>query len=127
MDYLYYKLYKVMLKSSVKDIAEYMAAVAMGALFGINIVIVSALFAKLDLLPFIYKTSTMGGTSTGILIIFIGLYYIYEKRYEKVIVKYRNENKRQSLKGNIIISLYVLISFISIFLVAFFKPGYLPK
>jgi hypothetical protein len=116
-----------MLKSSVKDIAEYMAAVAMGALFGINIVIVSAFLAKLDLLPFIYKTSTLGGTCTGILILFIGLFYIYGKRYEKVIEKYRDENEGQRLKGNIIISLYVLILFISIFLVAFFKPGYLPK
>ncbi len=127
LDYLYYKLYQAMLRSSTKDIAEYTAAIAMGGLFGVNIVIVSAFLSKLDISSFLYKDSATGGICTALIMVMLGVLYIRKKRYERVNEKYRDEPNAQRIKGNAIVALYVGISFIAIFAVAFFKPGYLPK
>lgn len=127
MDYLYYKLHRVMLKSSMKDIAEYMAAVAMGGLFGVNLVVINAFLAKLDMVPFLYRSSAVGGGFTVLLMLVIGFVYLNGKKYVEINEKYHEESDSDRVKGNLIVALYVTISFVSIFLVAFFKPGYLPK
>lgn len=110
----------------MKDIAEYSAAIAMGGLFGVNIVVVSAFLSKLDIYPFLYKDSAVGGTCTALIMVFLGMFYIRRKRYKQVTEKYQDEPNAQRIKGNIIVALYVGLSFISAFTIPFFKPGYLP-
>jgi hypothetical protein len=56
----------------------------------------------------------------------IGLYYYRNEKYKGVILKYSGESNRKRIIANTLISLYVAISFISIFFIAYFKPGYLP-
>lgn len=55
----------------------------------------------------------------------MGVAYIYynKNRTDALIEKYIKESNSKRIKGNIIVSIYVAISFLSIFAVAFFRPG----
>jgi len=60
IDYLYYKLYKASLRSSLKDIPHLVASASLGALVGVNVIIISAFLAKIDLAPFYLKIQNLG-------------------------------------------------------------------
>ncbi|PQV56477.1 hypothetical protein CLV53_1396 [Sediminibacterium magnilacihabitans] len=127
LDYLYYKLYRAFLRSSIKDIAVYVAPVAVGSLLGVNLFVINGFLAKLDLLPFFYSSSFQAGFFTVLLMVIFAFYYLAKGRYKRIIEKYTDEPNAQRIRGNVIVALYVSISFIAIFAVAFFKPGYLPQ
>jgi hypothetical protein len=59
--------------------------------------------------------------------VIFAFYYLAKGRYKRIIEKYTDEPNAQRIRGNVIVALYVSISFIAIFAVAFFKPGYLPQ
>jgi len=122
IDYLYYKLYQASLKSSLRDIPEFMTAVSFGGLLSANLLVISAFLAKLDLLPFLFSNKAQAGGFAFITIVFTMIYYRKE-RYKAIIVKYSQENNKDRIRGNIIVSVYVALSFLLIFAVAFFKPG----
>lgn len=48
--------------------------------------------------------------------------YYNKVRYKQILTKYSQESEKERIKGNIIVALYVIISFLLIFLVAFFRP-----
>jgi hypothetical protein len=127
LDYLYYKLYRAFLLSSIKDIAAYVAPIAVGSLLGINIFVINGFLAKLDLIPFFYSSSFQAGFFTVLLMVIFAFYYLTKGRYKRIIEKYTDESNAQRIKGNVIVAIYVSVSFIAIFAVAFFKPGYLPE
>ena len=120
-DYLYYKLYQASLKSSLNDMPMFMTAVSFGGLIALNIFVIVGFLAKLDLLPF-YTNKHQAGLSVVACII-LTTFYFNKKRIELILKKYSQESNRKRIKGNIIVSLYVAISFLSIFAVAFFRPG----
>jgi len=122
IDYLYYKLYKAFLRSSLKDIPHLVASASLGALVGVNVIIISAFLAKIDLAPFLFKDSKLGGWLNALLILAALLYYNKRKR-ELVLEKYSQESEAHRRTGNAIVWLYVILSFILIFVVAFYKPG----
>ncbi len=126
LNYLYYKLYQAVLKGSLKDIPEFIAPVYLGGLIGINFIVINAFLAKMNLIPFVFTNPKQGSFLIAFLIILAFIYFGKAKR-ETVIKKYEVETNRQRIKGNAIVSVYVGISFLLIFAVAFFKPGYLPK
>ncbi|SRR5690554_6176811 len=119
--YLYYKLYQASLKSSLNDMPMFMTAVSFGGLIALNIFVIVGFLAKLDLLPF-YSNKHQAGLSVVACII-LTTFYFNKKRIELILKKYSQESNRKRIKGNIIVSLYVAISFLSIFAVAFFRPG----
>jgi len=119
--YLYYKLYQASLKSSLNDMPMFMTAVSFGGLIALNIFVIVGFLAKLDLLPF-YTNKHQAGLSVVACII-LTTFYFNKKRIELILKKYSQESNRKRIKGNIIVSLYVAISFLSIFAVAFFRPG----
>lgn len=121
-NYLYYKLYQAFLKSSMHDIPEFLAPVGLGGLLSSNILVVSAFLAKLDILPFLFSNKGQAGGFSILLVILTMLYY-RKKRYIKILKKYSQESKKQKLKGNMVTIIYVILSFLSIFAVALFKPG----
>lgn len=122
LNYLYYKLYKASLKSSLNDIPEFFAAVSFGSLIGNNLIVLNMLLSKLDLLPFLLRNKYLGGLFV-IVIMMITFYYFKGIQLKKVLDKYANETEKNRIKGNILIAIYVAISFLSIFAVAFFRPG----
>ena len=125
-NYLYYKLYQVVLKGSLKDIPQLIAPVFMGGLIGLNLIVIIAFLAKINWIPFLFATPAQGSYLIAFLIILIYFYFGKEKR-EKVIGKYEVEANAQRTKGNFYVAIYVGVSILSIFAVAFFKPGYLPR
>ncbi|MDR1975043.1 MAG: hypothetical protein LBQ31_10330, partial [Bacteroidales bacterium] len=53
--YLWYKIYRAALKSSLKEAPFFLAALSFSLLIHISIVEVNVLLAKLDILPFMYR------------------------------------------------------------------------
>ena len=120
--YLYYKLYQASLRSSLYEIPRIMTAVSFGVLVDLNVLVISAFLAKIDVLPFLFSSPIQGSFFAIGSIILTGLYF-YKKRIELILNKYSQENNRARIKGNIIVSIYVAISFLAVIVVAFFRPG----
>lgn len=120
--YLYYKLYQATSKGSLYDIAAFAASVYFGGLIAVNIFVITGFLAKLDLLPF-YTNKYQAGLSAVICIVLSCIYFLYNKKHEYILKKYSQEDNRTRIKGNIIVSIYVAISFLSIFAVGLFKSG----
>jgi len=122
LNYLYYKLYQASLKSSLKDIPDFMASVSFGGLISVNVLVLNAFLAKMDILPFLFSNKIQVGIFVITTILFPMIFYT-KKRYKLLQKKYSIENNAERKKGNIIVIIYISISFLSIFAVAFFKPG----
>lgn len=126
LHYLYYKLYQAALKGSLKDIPEFMAPIYLGCLLGLNLIVIIGFLSKINLIPFLFGTPAQGSYLIAFLMVLAYLYFGKNKRGE-IIKRYEVEANSQRVKGNIIVTIYVAISFLSIFAVALFKPGYLPR
>jgi len=121
-NYLYYKLYQASLKSSLRDIPEFLAPVFLGGLVSANILVISAFLAKIDVIPFLFSSKEKGGAFSLALIV-LAMFYYRKERYRPIIKKYSQENDKERIRGNVIVAIYVALSFLLIFAVAFFKPG----
>lgn len=121
-NYLYYKLYQASLKSSLSDIPDFMTAVSFGGLISVNILVISAFLAKIDVMPFWFSSKEQAGGFAFVVIVLTKFYYRKE-RYRLIIKKYSQENDKERIRGNVIVAIYVVLSFLLIFAVAFFKSG----
>lgn len=122
INYLYYKLYQASLKSSLRDIPYIFASALLGGLISVNIIVLNAFLAKTGVLPFLFSSPKQGGWITAAFIVLVMLYYRKDKR-EAILQKYSQESEGERKKGNAIVAVYVGISFLLIFAVAFYKPG----
>ena len=120
--YLYYKLYQAALKSSLKDIPQIAAAAWFGALIGANIFVINGFLAKTIALPFLFSNPKLAGLFAALLIALVMIYFRAEKR-TIIIEGYSQENEKTRKRGNAITAVYVGMSFLLIFVVAFFKSG----
>jgi len=120
--YLYYKLYQASLKSSLKDIPEFMTAVSFGGLININIMVLHILLSKFNITSYMFSNSTEVGVFALISIALSMLYY-NKKRIKLILEKYSQESNKQRIRGNLFVAVYVGISFLLVFLVPLFKPG----
>jgi hypothetical protein len=121
-DYLYYKLYRASLLSSLRDIPHILAPVYFGGLVSVNILVIYLFLVKIDALPFLFTDTKQGGMLTALMIVLAMLYYRKAKR-TTLIDKYSLESNKERKRGNAIVAAYVVISFLLIFAVAFFEPG----
>src|SRR5690606_9812828 len=120
--YLYYKLYQASLKSSLKDIPEFMTAVSFGGLININIMVLHILLSKFNITSYMFSNSTEVGVFALISIALSMLYY-NKKRIKLILEKYSQESNKQRRRGYLFVAVYVGISFLLVFLVSLFKPG----
>ncbi|AZI66170.1 hypothetical protein EIB71_00075 [Kaistella daneshvariae] len=120
--YLYYKLYQASLKSSLRDIPEFMTAVSFGTLLSLNFITLCMLFAKLDIIPFLFANQTQGGIFAFINIILTMLYY-RKKKSQSIIDSYSQEDRTERIKGSVMVAIYVAISVLLMFIVPLFRPG----
>lgn len=121
-NYLYYKLYQASLKSSLRDIPEFLAPVFLGGLISANTLVLNAFLAKLDLVPFLFANRAQGGIFALVVIVLTMLYY-RKGRYQPILKKYSQESDKARIRGNAIVAIYVGVSFLLIFAAAFFRPG----
>lgn len=122
-NYLFYKLYSAHKKGSMNDIAEFAAAINFGLLIAINFFVVFGFLAKLNVIPFFYSNKYQAGFAVIACIILSIMYFLLNKRYKTIFEIYSQESKKDKLRGNIIVVSYVIVSFLSIFAVAFFRSG----
>src|ERR1700692_546360 len=122
LNYLYYKLYRAALKSSVKDIPNIAAGAWFGGLISANLLVIYLFLVKINILPYLFGNSMQGGWFFALFIVLAILYYKKDKR-ESILEKYSQESNDERRKGNTIVAVYVALSFLLIFAVAFFKPG----
>lgn len=123
-DYLYYKLYQATLKGSLKEMPHFMAPIFFAGLIGVNILVIYLFLVKIDVLPYVFK-NTKQGSWLILVIIILSIIYFGKNRRLAILEKYACESNKNRIRGNIIVSIYVAISFLSIFAVGLFKPGQL--
>jgi hypothetical protein len=116
-------LYQATLKGSLNDIAEYTSSIYFGALISLNIFVIVGFLGKLELMSFPFSNKYEVGILMVICILFSLIYFLYKKRYKIIAEKYLKEDRKKRVRGNIIVSVYVVISFLAIFAVAFFRPN----
>lgn len=122
-NYLYYKLYRAAKLSSLRDTAKFTATIFFGGLIGANIFVLSGFLAKLNIFPFLFSNKYQATLFGFTCIVLASLYYLSNKRYKSIFKKYSQESEKDRIRGNIIVAIYVAISFLSIFAVAFFRPA----
>ena len=82
------------------------------------------LSVKLNLLPYLVTDTKQGGWLVVIGIILAFAYFRESKRLA-ILKKYSGESRKERIKGNTIVAIYVGLSFLSIFALGLFKPGIL--
>lgn len=122
-EYLFYKLYRAVQLSSLADTAEFTASIFFGGLIAVNIFVINALLSNVHITEFFLKTGEQAGLFGFLCILFSCFYFLSKIRYRKILTKFSKEADVQRVRGNVIVAVYVAISFLSIFAVAFFKPG----
>lgn len=123
LDYLYYKIYRANLIGSAKNIAQFVAPIYLSGLILINIFVLGAFLRKIDLLPFFFRDKRQIIAFLIFLFVISNFLFLYKKRYKKIISKFERESEHDRKRGNLIVWLYTIISFLLIFAVAFYKPG----
>ncbi len=121
-NYLYYKLYQATLKGSLKDVPQFITPFYFAALISVNILVINAFLAKVGVMAYFFLNKKL---AIVLVLLLVGIAYIYynKSRTDALIEKYIKESNSKRIKGNIIVSMYIAISFLSIFAVAFFRPG----
>ena len=127
-DYFFLKFYNRSLKSSLKEQPRHLASLLFGLFINFNIVEISMVLAKLDILPFIYPfdDKTIAYMSTPVLAVIV--FFIYKKsRIEEIKIKFSKEEfKHMKRKLNIVFTLYIVFTILALFIILFWKANYLP-
>ncbi|MDR1553108.1 MAG: hypothetical protein LBS69_06570 [Prevotellaceae bacterium] len=107
IDYLWYKMYKMSFYTR-----EPYPTVPMVTLLFVNSYTICLVVFGMDVASF--------GTSILLIILcsFIAHPYTRYKKKRKIIRKYYNESEKSRIRGNIIVTVYVILSFVVVFLVA---------
>jgi hypothetical protein len=121
--YLWYKLYKASLKSSLKEIPILFSGALFSLFIHLNIVALSIFFSKLDIFPIIYQNKTQA-TLFSIVLLVLSWGYFNGNRAKTIIDRFSKENKKQRIRGNIFVTTYIILSIILLFMLMFYKPGY---
>lgn len=121
ISYLYYRFYRFWLKSSIAEGATIMASLSLGVLLSINILSVWTLLVTCDLvfLPSKYEFIIL---MCGV-ICFLFLYFFTKKRYKKVIDNFKEESNSNRIAGNIILTIYIIFTFLFLVFIAFYNGG----
>jgi hypothetical protein len=116
IDYLWYKIYKAQSfidgkKRPLRDIPF------MGVLLGINLVCITWLiygdiFDNFIIFIFVLDTIIISP-------------YFCEKKQAKILWKYKNESEKSRIRGNFIVTIYVILSLAAPLIIAKLRNGYI--
>ena len=125
MNYLYYKLYRIALKTAWKDIPEVMSSGIFFVLLFMNFLSINALLSKFSIIPYILlKKDKIDIYIISVILIGFVLLYFNKRRRVAIIEKYSKESEFQRKRGNVILLLFIALTFVLVFTVAFFRPRY---
>ena len=113
MNYLWYKIYKIMKKWGWPSLAVYNASLLLGFCFSLNIITLLIVSKRnLSVAIGINNTYWILGIIFFLPLIILLSHYCQKKNWYRVIKYYINEPERVKIVGTIGVSLYVLISFV---------------
>ncbi len=92
-----------------------------GGLISINLLVIYLFLVKLNVFPYLFTDVKQGGFFTALMIAFAILYYNKNKS-AAILNKYSSESEKERKSDNLIVVVYIGISFLLIFVVAFFRP-----
>ena len=124
LHYLFYRLYRAYLTNSgYSQIPDFSASMHLVLLISLNVLTLNLFLVKLKLTSYslLSINKFMPFLLAFCLISFI--YFANKKRQKKIIEKYSTENNTDRIRGSIIVGIYVALSFLLIFAVAFFRHG----
>ena len=126
-DYFFFKFYQGILKSSVPELPRFGASLVFGLLINLSVFEISMVLAKLDILPFIYPDNkTIQYLSTPFVVAIVFLIY-NNSRIDAIKLKFaEDEFKPMKRKLNIAFTLWIVLTILVIFIIPWWKPGYLP-
>jgi len=126
-DYFFLKLYNGTLKSSMPEFPRALPSLVLSLTIVVNLMIIDGFLAKLDILPSVFFHKYTVVISLIIMFIFLLLRY-KNKRIAEIKIKFASDEFKPRKKIlNIAFVLYLVLTYILVFLVASYKPGYLPK
>jgi hypothetical protein len=114
--YLFYELYQVAKKSSLKDIPIFYAVIIFSSLIGINLMTIIIFFEKVNFLPRVFAKNYYGGIFMAI-ILTISMLFFNKKRVKIIQNEFSVESVSNSKKGFMVIIIYIIISFLLLFLI----------
>lgn len=123
MRYLYYKLWQTFKRIPTNDMPAtnamlFMSMCHIANIFFFQIVLDHNSFVNLK---FNSKSEIYSYTiPLGLLVIVLDYLYLYRNK-DKIYKKYKDESKRRKLTGNILLILYIVVSFALVF---YFGPKY---
>ena len=130
LETLWYRIYLHLIKGNrPKWIAIFMASIGWATFINLAIMTLSALLAKMDIFPFMYPDEYPESYDPALILQIISailalVYFII--RSKAIIRKFSNETVEQQKKGHKRMINYLIVLIVSIFVVAFIRPGYLP-
>ena len=104
-DYLYYRFYRLWLKSSIAEGAVIMAILSFSVMLTTNILTVWGILVQYSLIS--YPSDCEYWILFSIIIGVVFVYLFFKGKYKKIVDKYKQEQR--DLFGNIILLLYVSI------------------
>jgi len=122
IDYLFYKLFRASQRSSVPEIAGLLAEMFLTICLSFNFLAIVALLKKTNVINYFPTKNDFIYISIGIFMLTCLLHF-FKFRYKRIIEKYQNEDYTSKVRGNLIVTLYVIFSFAFLLGIAFYKPG----
>ena len=112
MQYLYYKLYQALRKVKTNDTPAHNAMLLICILNIMNIMTIEVFSNHFFKFKFIHISKNAIILPVGVLffLIYIISYFSLYKKREKLLMKYKNENKFKSKMGFILLILYFVLS-----------------
>jgi len=123
MKYLYYKLWQTFKRIPTNDMPATNAMIFIAMCQFANIFIIHLMLSlnSIASMKFSSKSEVYAFTVPMCLIVYVLDYLYLYKNKDKIYEKHKDESKRQKLTGNILLILYIVISFALVF---YFGPKY---
>lgn len=111
LDYIFYKIYRTLQKTEYADISVFVAAGFTSVLITLNLMTLTDFFRNMHIIQFTYHL-IMGAVISAIFLIFSLIYFLTNKRYARIISKYSLETEKQRKRGNLIMWIFVVGTFL---------------
>ena len=120
IDYLYYRFYRLWLKSSVAEVAVLMVALLFTVFLFANVLTICGILEQYGLLTTLTKLETW--IMFGCIFILLSLRLFYKKRYKMVIQKFEGiENNKWG--GSLCLLVYIVLSFFFLLWEGLYRHG----
>lgn len=121
IDYLYYRLYRLWLHSSLAEGAVFMGMLMFSVLLSTNVLTVWGMLTRYGIVA--YPSDIQYYIIEGGIIALLSWRLFFRRRYDRIIARYDDESPVQRKSGVWVLALYVAATFIVFFLEALQRQG----